>query len=451
MNNLDKSHLALYQDILDNGTKKKTRTGTDSISVFGREIRHKMSEGFPLLTSRKMYFKGIFTELLWFLRGDTNIKYLIDNNCHIWDGDAFKNYEKAWSNSVPGDNTFKDSEFKSSKYEAISFSKEEFINKIKTDNDFAKKWGDLGPIYGKQWRNWSTTSKITKRGPSELDINIEYKPLDQISSLINDLKTNPDDRGLIVSAWNVGELKNMVLRPCHNFFQVYTRELSLEERINYYEKINFEYVFDAGLYHMDMKKVLDDANVPTRSISLKWNQRSVDTPLGLSSNIPSYSLLLMIIGKLVNMVPEELIGSLGDCHIYENQIDGVREQMGRELNIDERIDLAWSGDYINGNEMDFDIALTNAGADITGKKTIEVLNYYEIPERTREPFPLPTLKFSGKLETIFQKYRGEETIGDNPDLDYYNQIDAVINSMEPSDFIVENYKYHPKINFPLSN
>lgn len=441
MNNLDKSHLALYQDILDNGTKKKTRTGTDSISVFGREIRHKMSEGFPLLTSRKMYFKGIFTELLWFLRGDTNIKYLLDNDCNIWVGDAYKNYKKKV--------TEVDSNGKiiHLKYPEKILTKEEFINKIKTDNEFAKKWGELGPIYGRQWRGWANLSPTTFPRPEPYMVN----QIDQISNLINDLKANPDDRGLIVSAWNVGELKNMVLRPCHNFFQVYTRELSLEERINYYEKINFEYVFDAGLYHMDMKKVLDDANVPTRSISLKWNQRSVDTPLGLSSNIPSYSLLLMIIGKLVNMVPEELIGSLGDCHIYENQIDGVREQMGRELSIDERIDLAWSGDYINGNEMDFDIALTNAGADITGKKTIEVLNYYEIPERTREPFPLPTLKFSGKLETIFQKYRGEETFGDNPDLGYYNQIDAVINSMEPSDFIVENYKYHPKINFPLSN
>jgi thymidylate synthase len=152
MNNLDKKYTDLLQDILDNGVKKEDRTGTGTLSVFGRQIRHKMSEGFPLLTTKKMYFKGIVTELLWFLRGDTNIKYLVDNDCHIWDGDAYKNYifNSEWfpissvSGGMIGTKTGSDE----------IMTQEEFIKKIKTDDEFAKKWGELGPVYGKQWRNW---------------------------------------------------------------------------------------------------------------------------------------------------------------------------------------------------------------------------------------------------------------------------------------------------------
>ena len=155
MNNLDKQYQALLQDIIDNGVRKEDRTGTGTLSVFGRQIRHKMSEGFPLLTTKKMYFKGIVTELLWFLRGDTNIKYLVDNDCHIWDGDAYKNYLhkvirdkdivrylKSYSIDTKGVPTIE------------PYSKDEFIERIKNDDEFAKKWGELGPIYGKQWRSW---------------------------------------------------------------------------------------------------------------------------------------------------------------------------------------------------------------------------------------------------------------------------------------------------------
>jgi len=155
MNNLDKEYQILLEYIIGNGYEKKDRTGVGTLSIFGWQIRHKMSEGFPLLTTKKMYWKGIVTELLWFLRGDTNIKYLVDNNCHIWDGDAYKKYKKEWSKYVPGDGSFKESEYNTSKpHEAIPYTKEEFIEKIKTDDEFAKKWGELGPIYGKQWRSW---------------------------------------------------------------------------------------------------------------------------------------------------------------------------------------------------------------------------------------------------------------------------------------------------------
>jgi thymidylate synthase len=323
MNKLDKQYIDLLQDILDNGVQKGDRTGTGTISVFGRQIRHKMSDGFPLLTTKKMYFKGIVTELIWFLRGDTNIKYLVDNDCHIWDGDAYKAFEK-WKietdAKIRRENPTID--FQPLEYE----SKEEFINKTKTDDDFAAKWGDLGPIYGKQWRRWKKVDEVWDERlipPFKIE-NIEL--IDQIQNLINDLKTNPDSRRLMVTAWNPAEIDQMVLPPCHYGFQMYTRELSLEERYD----IKEQYGFDCRKLAKPSIKQLDDANIPTRAISLMWNQRSVDTPLGLPFNIANYGLLLEIIAKEVNMVPDELIGNLGDTHIYLNQIDGVKEQLTRE-------------------------------------------------------------------------------------------------------------------------
>jgi thymidylate synthase len=302
MNNIDKQYQALLQDILDNGVKKETRNG-GTISVFGRQIRHKMSEGFPLLTTKKMAWKTMVTELLWFLRGDTNIKYLVDNDCHIWDGDAYKNYEKWWKSYSPGG-------------APIPLSKEEFINKIKTDDEFAKKWGELGPVYGKQWRSWEITD--IDWGNNGIT---GYRKVDQIANLINDLKTNPDSRRLMVNAWNVGELDQMVLLPCHYGFQVYTRELDKFERSRWWGVREGEHFLD---------EVLDKYNIPKRAISLMWNQRSVDTFLGLPFNIASYGLLLEIIAKEVNMIPDELIGNLGDTHLYSNHIEQAKEQISRE-------------------------------------------------------------------------------------------------------------------------
>jgi thymidylate synthase len=317
--NIEHDYLKLLKDILDNGVKKETRNGS-TISVFGRQIRHKMSEGFPLITTKKMYFKGIVTELLWFLRGDTNIKFLVDNDCHIWDGDAYKNYltKGAKLNEELGG-------------VPDYYSKEEFIKQIKTDETFAKKFGDLGPIYGKQWRGWYTRELRFRSDvvgePQSLPEFFEVKvPIDQIQNLIRDLKTNPDSRRLMVNAWNVGELDQMVLPPCHYGFQVYTRELSLEERTEYKKKSDGIARTFAPYTH----QMLDNSNVPTRAISLMWNQRSADTFLGLPFNIASYGLLLEIIAKSVNMVPDELIGNLGDAHLYLNHVDQAKEQIGRE-------------------------------------------------------------------------------------------------------------------------
>jgi thymidylate synthase len=289
MNNLDKAYQALLQDILDNGVKKEDRTGTGTISVFGRQIRHKMSEGYPLLTTKKMAFKTMVTELLWFLKGDTNIKYLVDNGCHIWDGDAYKNYDANYSDLKDG---FVGIDLADPRNNEIrKFTKEEFINKIKTDPIFAHVWGELGPIYGAQWRKWPSSDLTSNH-------------IDQIENLIYQLKTNPDSRRLMVSAWNVDDLAQMALPPCHYGFQVYTRPTTREEKI-----------INPGKY---------------RAISLMWNQRSVDTFLGLPFNIASYGLLLEMIADEVNMVPDELIGNLGDTHLYLNHIEQAKEQIGRE-------------------------------------------------------------------------------------------------------------------------
>ena len=222
MNKLDKAYLQLVQDILDYGIEKKDRTKTGTKSIFGYTIRHKMSDGFPLLTTKKMAWKTLVTELLWFLRGDTNIKYLVDNDCNIWNGDAYKNW---FENGRTEFEKFADPMFTSKdalgeeKFHQIS--KEWFIERIKTDIEFAEKWGELGPIYGKQWRSWET---FTYDDYANRPKWIEDDPVDQIQNLINDLKTNPDSRRLMISAWNVGELDQMVLPPCHYSFQVYTRE-----------------------------------------------------------------------------------------------------------------------------------------------------------------------------------------------------------------------------------
>ena len=352
MNNLDKQYQSLLTDILDNGVIKSDRTGTGTKSVFGRQIRHKMSEGFPLLTTKKMAWKTMVVELLWFLRGETNIKFLLDYDCHIWDGDAYKRYERArtWElQDVPPMN--------------------EFIKKIKTDDEFAKTWGELGPIYGAQWRSW--------------DWDLNPHPIDQIQNLINELKTNPDSRRLMVNAWNVGALDAMVLPPCHYGFQVYTRELDIFERCE---------IAGDGLCAMNeidwWMKVLDDRGIPKRAISLMWNQRSVDTFLGLPFNIASYGLLLEIIAKEVNMVPDELIGNLGDTHLYLNHIEQAKEQIGRT------------------------------------------------------PYELPTVKITERnwyMHEAVKEHLGEKT------------LDEKLKSYRPDCFELIGYESHPKIKAPLSN
>ena len=259
MNNLDKQYLELLDNILVNGTSKEDRTGTGTWSVFGRQIRHDMKDGFPLLTTKKMAWKTMTKELLWFLSGDTNIKWLVENNCNIWNGDAYKAYLN------------KDSVKHQWERGGDVAEMDVFLNIIR-DNADNEDFGELGPVYGKQWRDWNGN--------------------DQIKNLIKGLRENPDGRRHMVSAWNVSDLDQMVLPPCHYGFQCYVRE---------------------GKY-----------------LSLMWNQRSVDTFLGLPFNIASYGMLLLMLAKECNLIPDQLIGNLGDVHLYKNHVEQAIEQTKRE-------------------------------------------------------------------------------------------------------------------------
>jgi thymidylate synthase len=270
----------------------------------------------------------------------------------------------------------------------LIWNQEQFINMIKTDDEFAKTWGELGPIYGKQWRRWTKKKMYLSTDGSYENIydEADQTVIDQISILINDLKTNPDSRRLMVNAWNVGELDQMVLPPCHYGFQVYTRELSREERIENYNS-KFENKIEVPFIKLNLGDAIENTidmtlsqvNIPTRAISLMWNQRSVDTFLGLPFNIASYGLLLEIIAKAVNMVPDQLIGNLGDTHLYLNHIEQAKEQIGRE------------------------------------------------------PMELPTLKLP-KTDA------------------FWNDFDvSLFGHLDPTDFIIENYQSHSTIKAPLSN
>ena len=430
MNPLDAQYQDLLQAILDFGVEKKDRTGTGTKSIFGYTVRHKMNWGFPLLTTKKMAWKTMVTELLWFLRGDTNIKFLVDNGCHIWDGDAYKNYTKYVSSLVDG---YKNGDIMGSQPQIEKlfsnpddltiFTKEEFIKQIKTDDEFAKNWGELGPIYGKQWRKWVGQDRTAN---GSLSASTTFGYVDQIQNLINDLKTNPDSRRLMVSAWNVGELDQMVLPPCHYGFQVYTRELSLNER----EQIALKIPGVAAEIEKRGPMTplgLDRNNIPTRAISLMWNQRSVDTFLGLPFNIASYGLLLETIAKAVNMVPDELIGNLGDTHLYLNHADAVEEQLGRYYSPDERAQLL--------KEAMGEDAYSTAVSELMpfGGGLSEYYASYKIPYRTREPFKLPKLVINDEFW--------------NPDAGLIEQIEHI----EISDFEIRDYQSHPTIKAPLSN
>jgi thymidylate synthase len=294
VNTLDHDYLALVSDILNNGREKQTRNGT-TLSVFGKQIKHSMKSGFPLITTKKMAWKQIVTELYWFLRGDTSIDFLLENDCHIWDNDMYRVYlnhikHELWQyeqENIIGTKSI--------------LSKEQLIGFIKTNKKFSNLVGTFGPIYGEQWRNFSNS-------------------VDQITDVINLLFDDPDSRRILVSAWDPSVLELQELPPCHYAFQFYTRELTIQERVN---------IYASGQDICGDHSFFDNCNVPARAISLMWNQRSVDVPLGLPFNIASYGLLLEIVAKMVNMIPEDLIGNLGDCHIYTNQIDSVETQISR--------------------------------------------------------------------------------------------------------------------------
>jgi thymidylate synthase len=263
---IQEQYRLLLGTLLHNSVEKEDRTGTGTHSVFGRQIRHQMKDGFPLLTTKRMAHKTMMTELKWFLKGDTNIKYLVDNGCNIWNGDAYKRYcDKLETHYNEGGDLA---------------TQEEFIRMIKDDSEWARIWGELGPIYGKQWRGWFM-------------YNDKMEPVfkDQIKELIRDLKLNPNSRRHMVNAWNVGDLDEMTLPPCHYGFQCY---------------------------------------IADGKLSLMWNQRSVDTFLGLPFNIASYATLLLLLCEETGYEAGELIANLGDVHLYKNHVEQAKEQISRE-------------------------------------------------------------------------------------------------------------------------
>lgn len=339
MSQVDVEYLNLVRDILNNGTHKETRSGSVK-SVFGRMIRLDVSHEVPILTTKKMFKKGVIHELLWFLKGSTNIQYLVNNNVHIWDDDAYRWFKTIFSPEYEEKLREKNIEYIKFKIVDSSYNSVKFYDTLSEllddvdENKFIEytgkgyiiqyylyrydtervdsmdiyKFGDLGPVYGYQWRKL-------------------FLDCDQIKNVIDTLRTNPNDRRMIVNSWNVRQIKNMALPPCHYSFQFYTQKLSYSERMDWlYENGHNEY----DEWKNPLESKLDELNVPKYKLSLMWNQRSVDTALGLPFNILSYSILLYMIAQCVNMVPYEIIGSLGDCHIYENHIDGLIEQIKRD-------------------------------------------------------------------------------------------------------------------------
>lgn len=273
----DKIYHDLLKDIKENGSKKWDRTNTGTTSVFGRQIRFNMNDGFPMLTTKRLHLRSIIHELIWFLNGDTNVDYLNENGVTIWD---------EWADSE----------------------------------------GRLGPIYGKQWVKWNSHA-FNK--DAKLDSKTGNWVINQIQKAIDDLKNNPDSRRIIVNAWNVGELNDMALPPCHYSFQFFSNEMGLEERNREYCRIN-DKIYSTLTSTLSHEK-LDKLDFPRRKLSLMWNQRSVDTFLGLPFNIASYALLLNMFAQQVNMLPDELIGNLGDTHIYSNHLEYVEKQLERSV------------------------------------------------------------------------------------------------------------------------
>ena len=277
MNAFDQAYHNLLKHVLDTGVEKDDRTGTGTISTFGYQMRFDLSKGFPLLTTKRTSFKLIATELIWFMRGDTNIKYLLQYNNNIWNEWAFKRYVESEDYKGPdmtdfGRRALKDEAFNDVYKEEM----EKYKEKILTDDAFAKKYGELGNVYGKQWRDW-----IGPNGES----------IDQLKNLVDSIKSNPYSRRHIISAWNPAEIETMALPPCHTLFQFYVNDGKL---------------------------------------SLQLYQRSADVFLGVPFNIASYSLLLMLVARETGLEVGEFVHTFGDVHIYQNHIDAVETQLARD-------------------------------------------------------------------------------------------------------------------------
>ena len=305
-NHVDEQYLKLINKIIREGVEKDTRAGKTR-SIFGVQMRFNLKEGLPMLTTKKMFAKGVIHELLWFLKGDTNIKYLVDNGVHIWDDDAYRYYLELMKKYKIVDPTGVEIKIDN------PISKEKFLEKVKDPLNFHHgfrindenytyyKYGDLGPVYGHQWRNWNG--------------------IDQVKEVIEKLRNNPDDRRIMISAWNVGEIKDMALPPCHYCCQFYAKKMTIEERQKWVVDTGFEFKMPGDFFQRDLGKLFDEWGVPTRKLSCMFQMRSNDVILGLPFNILSYSILTHMIAQCCGMEVGELIFSGGDVHVYENQVE----------------------------------------------------------------------------------------------------------------------------------
>jgi len=291
-------YLNLLQHILDNGTKKDDRTGTGTLSVFGYQMRIPLSEGFPLLTTKKVFFRGITHELLWFLTGDTNIKYLVDQGVGIWNEWPYEGYKA------------------SDEYQGETL--EEFITKIRESDEFAAKWGELGPVYGKQWIRWEGK---------------DGKLINQIKNVVDEIKKNPDSRRLIVSGWNVADIQELIHGKrsapplCHTVFQFY-----VEPQGSSQEPLDSAALFSSERARSGAKgeRVERQRSLARGKLSCQLYQRSADAFLGVPFNIASYSLLTHMIAQACDLEVGDFVHTFGDVHLYLNHLDQAREQLSRE-------------------------------------------------------------------------------------------------------------------------
>lgn len=322
MNSADREYFKLLTLVLEKGRIKKNRTATDTLGTFGAQARFDLSEGFPLITTKKVFFKGIIHELLWFLSGSTNIKYLVDNGVTIWNKDAYRRYcDVTKANTHNFDEWLRDN----GDGTCSMYTYEQFCDKLKGAR-FCEVWGELGEgTYGSMWRGFPYYESEPPYHDAGKQSHNHLRRVDQFARLIEKLKTNPDDRRLIVSAWHPYWVEQCVLPPCHVLFQFHTEELTIEERW----KLNRKMI--GGCDTPEQKAAFcDSIGIPKRRLNLQLYQRSCDLFLGVPFNIASYALLLEMVAQVVNMVPGEFIHTYGDLHLYTDHLDKVKEQLLRE-------------------------------------------------------------------------------------------------------------------------
>jgi len=320
---IDYKYNELLRKILEEGKEKTDRTGTGTISIFNAQIEHNMSDGFPLLTCKKVFVRGIIHELLWFLNGDTNIQYLVKNGVNIWTADAYREYKNFANKADEPDYDIHIDDPNQNRTRIMTM--DEFKENIINSDIFAHTWGNLGPIYGKQWVNWGGYNIVSGEEVDGLN-----KGVNQIQQAIDTLKTNPDSRRIIVTAWNPSEIDKMSLPPCHWAFELYTEKLTNDEFCEYHSHELWQDIAAYCSKDKTFEKYANEGGFATRKLSLKWHQRSVDTFLGLPFNIASYGLLLEMIAQQCNMVPDKLVGDLTNVHIYKNHIEQCSEQLERQ-------------------------------------------------------------------------------------------------------------------------